>query len=250
MLKSGHLGKKNQTVTLMSWQHVFDYVRGEIAAGILTSLTARLVLAAVLGGLIGLERELKHRAAGLRTNLFICFGAAMFTLLSQKLAGVPADSARIAAQIIPGIGFIGAGSILHTRGLTTGLTSAATMFVVASVGMAAGGGHYVTAVFATFVVLVSLFVLGHLEETMNLKLLLTSYEVTGESVEQIANEVNRILESHHRLMQNVNSGSTGRHMRLQFDVEGCNREQAEMLRQFKASTVLQGVTSLGRVERE
>jgi putative Mg2+ transporter-C (MgtC) family protein len=232
------------------WTHAVEYVRGEIAAGVLTSLTARLVLAAILGGLIGLERELKHRAAGLRTNLFICFGAALYTLLSQRLAGIPADSARIAAQIIPGIGFIGAGSILHTRGLTTGITSAATLFVVAAVGMAAGGGHYVTAVFATFVVLISLFALGHLEETFNLKLLLSSYEVTGESVEQVSNEVNRILEGHHRLMQNVNSGSTGDHVRLQFDVEGCNREQQELLSQLKASSTFKTVTSLGLVERE
>jgi putative Mg2+ transporter-C (MgtC) family protein len=229
---------------------MIDYLRAEIASGVLMPLTARLVLAAILGGLIGLEREFKHRATGLRTNMFICFGAAMYTLLSQRLAGVPADSARIAAQIIPGIGFIGAGSILHTRGLTTGITSAATLFVVASVGMAAGGGHYVTATFATFVVLISQFVLGHLEETFNLKLLLTSYEATGESVEQISTEVNRILESHHRLMQNVNSGSTGDHVRLQFDVEGCNRDQKEMLREFKASTVLKSVTWLRHAERE
>lgn len=234
----------------MGWHHIVEYVQNQIAAGILSSLTARLVLAGILGGIIGLEREVKHRAAGLRTNIFICFGAAMYTLLSQKLAGVPADSARIAAQIIPGIGFIGAGSILHTRGLTTGLTSAATMFVVASVGMAAGGGHYVTAVFATLVVLVSLFLLGHLEETFNLKLLLTSYEVTGASLDEMSNEVNRILETHHRLMQNVGTGNTGRHMRMQFDVEGCNREQQQLLRELKASTVLQSAVSLGPVERE
>jgi len=234
----------------MSWQNITNYLQREIAAGVLTSLTARLVLAGVLGALIGLERELKHRAAGLRTNMFICFGAAMYTLLSEKLAGIPADSARIAAQIIPGIGFIGAGSILHTRGLTTGLTSAATLFVVASVGMAAGGGHYVTAVFATGVVLVSLFALGHLEETFNLKLLLTSYEVTGASLEAVSNEVNRILESHHRLMQNICSGNTGEHVRLQFDVEGCNRDQKLFLEQLKASKVLQSAASLGRVERE
>ncbi len=234
----------------MGWHRIVEYVREQIAAGILTSLTARLVLAGVLGGIIGLEREVKHRAAGLRTNMFICFGAAMYTLLSQKLAGVPADAARIAAQIIPGIGFIGAGSILHTRGLTTGLTSAATMFVVASVGMAAGGGHYLTAVFGTFVVLASLFLLGHLEETFNLKLLLNSYEVTGASIAEVSNEVNRILETHHRLMQNIESGSTGSHIRLQFDVEGCNREQKELLSELKASTVLRSAVSLGRVERE
>jgi len=89
-----------------------------------------------------------------------------------------------------------------------------------------------------------------LEETFNLKLLLSSYEVTGASVEEISNEVNRILEKYHRLMQNVSTGSTSQHIRLQFDVEGCNREQQEFLRLLKASTVLGSATSLGRVERE
>src|SRR5208283_3624124 len=199
-------------------------LRGEMTSGIVATSLARLVLAALLGGLIGLDRELKHRPAGLRTNMFICFGAALFTVLSDVLAGEhTGDHTRIAAQIIPGIGFIGAGSILHTRGLTTGLTSAATLFVVASVGMAAGGGLYLTAIFATATVLVAQFCLGHMEQTFNLKLLMSSYEVTGSSIEEISNEVNRILESHHRLMQNVLSGSTQQHIRLQFDVEGCNR---------------------------
>jgi putative Mg2+ transporter-C (MgtC) family protein len=234
----------------MIWQHFIDLLRGEMASGIVGSSLARLVLAAILGGIIGLERELNHRPTGLRTNMFICFGAALFTVLSAALAGVPSDAARIAAQIIPGIGFIGAGSILHTRGLTSGITSAATLFVVASIGMAAGGGLYLTAVFATGMVLLALLALGHLEETFNLKILLTSYEVTGASVEEIGNEVSRILEVHHRMMQNVNSARAGQHVRLQFDVDGRNREQKEFLRLLKASTVLGTVTCLGRVERE
>ena len=234
----------------MNWQHFVDLLHREMASGIVGSSISRLILAAILGGLIGLEREFKHRAAGLRTNMFICFGAAMFTLLSQRLAGVPSDSARIAAQIIPGIGFIGAGSILHMRGLATGLTTAATLFVVASVGMAAGGGLYLTAMFATGLVILALFALGHFEETFNIKLLMSSYEVTGASVEEISNEVNRILESHHRMMQNSLSGNTGQHVRLQFDVEGCNHEQKQLHQQLRASTVLGSVTSLGRVDHE
>src|SRR6266536_5758800 len=198
---------------------------------VLSTAIVRLAVAAILGGVIGLERELRHKPAGLRTNMFICFGSAMFTILSRQLAG-DADSARIAAQIIPGIGFIGAGSILHTRGRTTGLTTAATLFVVASVGMAAGGGLYLTAMFATGLVLLALFVLGHMEESFNLKLLMTSYEVTGDSIEEISNEVNRILEGYHRLMKNICSGNTGQHIRMQFDVEGCNREQKELLQQL------------------
>jgi putative Mg2+ transporter-C (MgtC) family protein len=234
----------------MDWQRLIEKMHNELASGVVSSSILRLLLAAILGGLIGLERQIKRRAAGLRTNMFICFGAALFTLLSRELAGVPSDAARIAAQIIPGIGFLGAGSILHTRGATSGITTAATIFVVASVGMAAGGGLYVTAMFATGMVLLALFTLGHLEETFNLKVVVSNFEVTGPSVETISNEVTRILEPHHRLMQNVSSASTGEHTRLQFDVEGCGRERQELLQQLKASSILQSATYLGLVERE
>jgi putative Mg2+ transporter-C (MgtC) family protein len=235
----------------MSWPHILSLMHGEMASGLLATSLVRLVLAAILGGIIGLERELKHRPAGLRTNMFICFGAAMFTILSDALAvRYLGDHTRVSAQIIPGIGFIGAGSILHMRGLTTGLTTASTLFVVASVGMATGGGLYLTAIFATLVVLIALFTLGHLEMTFNLKKLLNSYEVTGPSVDEITQEVNRILESKHRMMQNIVSGSTSQHVRLQFDVEGCNRDQREMLRDLKGSAVLGSVTWLGPVDVE
>jgi putative Mg2+ transporter-C (MgtC) family protein len=235
----------------MNWQHILDLLHGEMASGMIGSSLARLVLAAILGGLIGLERELRHQPAGLRTNMFICFGAALFTILSDVLAVEHlGDHTRISAQIIPGISFIGAGSILHTRGLTTGLTTASTLFVVASVGMATGGGLYLTAVFSTGLVLIALFSLGRLELTFNLKTLLTSYEVTGVSVEAITEEVNRILEHSHRMMQNVVSGTTGQHVRLQFDVSACNREQKELLRELKTSPVLGSVASLGPVELE
>ena len=114
----------------------------DLTQGLLSKTVLRLVLAALLGGVIGLERQIKHRPAGLRTNMFICFGAAMYTILSMQLADVfgVGDHTRIAAQIIPGIGFIGAGSILHAKNGVTGLTTAATLFVVASIGMACGGG--------------------------------------------------------------------------------------------------------------
>jgi putative Mg2+ transporter-C (MgtC) family protein len=235
----------------MNWQNIFDLLHREMATGIVTNSLARLAVAAILGGIIGLEREIRHRPAGLRTNMFICFGAAMFTILSDVLAVEHlGDHTRIAAQIIPGIGFIGAGSILHTRGLTSGLTTASTLFVVAGVGMATGGGLYLTAVFATGVILTALFSLGYLEQNLNLKTLLMTYEVKGTSVDEISQEVNRILEGEHRMMQNVVSGSTGQYIRLQFDVVGCHREQNELLRRLKASTVLGGVISLGPVELE
>ena len=212
----------------------------------------RLVLAAVLGGAIGLEREIKHRPAGLRTNLFICLGAAMFTLLSDALAvRYLGDHTRIAAQIIPGIGFIGAGSILHNRGsLVTGLTSAATLFVVASVGMAVGGGLYLTATFATGLILLCLFLLGNAEQRLNLKLALHSYEVTGRNADDIKAEVNAALECVHAIMENVQVAETRQHVRLQFDVEGTRQEQHQVLHALKHSPAFESVVPLGTVRPE
>jgi putative Mg2+ transporter-C (MgtC) family protein len=145
-------------------EHTLEVLRGELGS-MFASTIEGLVLAAILGGLIGLEREIHHKAAGLRTNMLICFGAAMFTILSNELAGrFGGDHVRIAAQIIPGIGFIGAGTILRERGSIMGLTSAATIFAAAAVGMAAGGGLYVTATFGTVVILVALTLFAKLEE--------------------------------------------------------------------------------------
>src|SRR5215472_1057457 len=158
-------------------QSSMSMLRSEMGT-VISSTLLRLLIAAILGGIIGLERQLRHKPAGLRTNIFICFGAAMFTVLSNQLAGsMGGDHTRVAAQIIPGIGFIGAGSILHSRGSVLGLTTAATLFVVASVGMAAGGGLYITAIFATLVILIALALLGRLEHHYAMKSMLVTYEV-------------------------------------------------------------------------
>ena len=211
----------------------------------------KLLLAALLGGLIGLEREAKHRPAGLRTNLFICVGAAMFTLLSRQLAGVPSDYTRIAAQIIPGIGFIGAGSIIHARGdLVTGITSAATLFVVASVGMAVGGGLYLTAIFATLLVLGVLSLLGFLERFINLKTMVYAYEVTGGSAEETTAQVNGVLEPLHFIMHNVQIAPTPRHVRVHFECEGTRKKQEQLLSGLRDSNAFESVTALGPVQAE
>jgi len=220
-------------------------------ATFLSSTIVRLVLAALLGGIIGLEREIKRRPAGLRTNMFICFGAAMFTILSDRLAGhFAGDHTRIAAQIIPGIGFIGAGSILHSRGSVTGLTTAATLFVVASIGMAAGGGEYLPAIFATLLILVALNLLGWFETRFGLKPLLMAYQVTGEKSEEIVGEVNKILEEERHMMESIQVGRTDDHFRVQFTVDATRQEHQALMDHFRRSPVLQGVESVHAPERE
>lgn len=131
-------------------------------------LARRLILAALLGGVLGFEREVRQKSAGLRTNMLIAIGAALFTIMSIEL-GQPegADPTRVAAQIVTGIGFLGAGAILRTDGGIHGLTTAATIWVNAAVGVAAGGGEYQLAFIATAVTLVVLLVLQPLERMVD-----------------------------------------------------------------------------------
>lgn len=133
-----------------------------------TELIQRLLLAALLGGILGFERELRQKTAGLRTNMLIAIGAALFTLMSREMAdGIGADPGRIAAQIVTGIGFLGAGAILRTGRGVHGLTTAATIWVNAAIGVAVGGGEYSLAFIATAVTLAVLLVLHPLERWMD-----------------------------------------------------------------------------------
>jgi putative Mg2+ transporter-C (MgtC) family protein len=118
----------------------------------------RLALAGVLGGLIGLERELRERGAGLRTHLLVAVGAALFTIAgAYGFGGVRVDPTRVAAQIVTGVGFLGAGAIIRQGFSVRGLTTAATLWVVAAVGLAAGAGYYSGAVITTALVLLALW---------------------------------------------------------------------------------------------
>jgi putative Mg2+ transporter-C (MgtC) family protein len=126
-------------------------------------LFLQLCLATLFGGAIGLERELGGKPAGLRTNILICLGSVLYTKLSVAMAAGNADPTRIAAQIVTGVGFIGAGTILHARGAVVGLTSAATIWVVAAIGVALGSASYWEAAGTTLLVLLVLQGLGRVE---------------------------------------------------------------------------------------
>src|SRR5580704_6534448 len=136
-------------------------------------LICRLVLAAALGSVIGAERERLTWAAGLRTHMLVCVGASLFMIVSafgfSDVLGTPnvvLDPSRIAAQVVSGIGFLGAGSILLRGEVVRGLTTAASLWTVAAIGLAVGGGLYIEAVAATVVILIILAGIKPLEEMM------------------------------------------------------------------------------------
>jgi putative Mg2+ transporter-C (MgtC) family protein len=123
------------------------------------SIPIKLIVAVLLGGIIGLEREIHDKPAGLRANILICVGSTLFMSISTAFGDT-----RIGAQIITGIGFLGAGSVLHSHGFVVGLTTAATIWVVAGVGMALGSGMYTVALFTTAISLVTLYFLTFIED--------------------------------------------------------------------------------------
>ena len=126
-----------------------------------------VVLAAVFGAVVGIEREFKQKAAGLRTNVLICVGAAVFTIISRKMGAEDNQSiTRIAAQIVTGVGFLGAGAIIRDRAGILGLTTATTIWLVASIGMACGAGYYKLALATTVIVISVLIGLSYLERAV------------------------------------------------------------------------------------
>jgi len=195
------------------------------------TIIVRLLLAAALGGVVGLERQLRRKPAGLRTNMFICMGSALFTLLSAEIArrfGDPSPT-RIVSNLIPGIGFIGAGAIIRERGSVVGLTTAATVFVVASVGMAVGAGLYMTSVFAGLLILVALSALGWIEDRFSLKTRLMTFRVTTPHMEEVMARTHQLLAEMKVSMQHFQVFRVGQDFVLEFDVEVSHTQQHEII---------------------
>jgi putative Mg2+ transporter-C (MgtC) family protein len=211
----------------------------------------RLLLAAALGCAVGIDREYHHRPSGVRTNVLICFGAAMFTFLSPIIAGATGNNlGQVASNIVQGIGFLGAGLILHNRDRVSGLTSAATVWAVASIGMACGAGLYVPAIFATVLVLIVLELIRILEFRTNLKLYSMTYEVRGEDPERMSIALLHVMDRESRQLTEVVSEPIGLLQRLSFDVTGTRRLHLRLLTELKACPAVDEVLAYRDPEDE
>ena len=153
----------------------------------------RIVAAVVLGGLIGLERELRDKPAGFRTILLICVGACVFTMISALAGGPDSQHTRIAAQIVTGIGFLGAGAILRDRASIVGLTTAATIWSAAAVGMAAGFGQIGLAALGAVVILVVLFLFDFVEDWIGDLRDTQEYRIVAENKDDTLDRVRAMI---------------------------------------------------------
>lgn len=216
-----------------------------------TGTAARLLTACLLGGIVGIERERRHKAAGLRTNLLLCLGCAFFTLLSAVLAGDGnPDKGRVASNIVQGIGFLGAGIILHTRDRVVGLTSAATVFVVASIGMACGAGLYIEAVLATVVALFALAVVGYMESRAGWKHITMLYEIRGTDRKAISIAVLSVLDRMQIHLNVLERESMDGFERMTFSVSTSRSHHLELIRDLRSANAASQVVVFHDIEEE
>ena len=178
----------------------------------------KALLAIACGGLIGVEREIKSKPAGFRTNILICLGSMLFMWLSTQVAmvvatGRPADPGRIAAQVVAGIGFLGAGTIIQSRGRITGLISAAMIWVVSAVGMTIGAGYSIIGVMTTGLVLMVLVGLGLVERRMFRRCIFNDLQIAFDDDHgKTRREIEHALRSLERPMESFNIRRAGDHL--------------------------------------
>lgn len=228
---------------MVAWEagHALSFDRLE-QWGLTGTVALRLLLACALGGAVGIDREYHHKASGVRTNLLICFAAALFTYLSPLIAGeLSTSKGQVASNIVQGVGFLGAGLILHNRNRISGLTSAATVFAVAAVGMACGAGLYLPAVFATVLVLLSLEAVGALETQTNLKLQNRIYEVRGTDGDALMLAVLHVMDSEQRRLETVERDTIGGLVRASFNVMATLRGHKRLKSLLSESPQIQSV---------
>ena len=212
---------------------------------------ARLVMASLLGGAIGLEREWRHKASGLRTNMLMCLACALFTVMSIVMAGaLTPNKSQIASNIVQGVGFLGAGLILHTRSQVLGLTSAATVFTVAGIGMACGAGLYMEAIAATLIVLVSLQFIGIMEHNLPWKQSVLLYDVRGQDKTFMFAAILEVMDRYRLRMSVVERDSFGAIERVTFTVTATRLKHDALLADLKSCDLTDQVIAFPDVDQD
>lgn len=197
----------------------------------LSTVSYRLLWAALLGSAIGFERGVRKRPAGMRTSLCICVGSALFTILSSEIAKLTGDASttRIASNIVQGIGFLGAGVILRERGSIVGMTTASAIFAEAAIGMGAGAGLYRVSGIASIIVLFALTALIYVETALKLKCRYMLFRVTTGNAVDMVPEVHRIFKEQDIKLDNFQVNITGEKHIIQFDADVTQRQQGHVL---------------------
>jgi putative Mg2+ transporter-C (MgtC) family protein len=217
---------------------------------LLINSVVKLGVAAVLGGIVGLEREVRRKPAGLRTNVLICSASALIMIISEMvpLGRGFGDPGRIAAQVVTGIGFLGAGAIVQSRGSVIGLTTGASIFMVAAIGLAVGAGYWIPATVATAIAVLSLWALSWLEKLLQTKARLFHYVLTTQSLPEMLTRLDGLLDEFGLAMEEVSFERRSDGFQIAFGVSTVAERNKELRNRLLQ---LDGVTKVAaRGERE
>jgi putative Mg2+ transporter-C (MgtC) family protein len=204
----------------------------------------KLLAAAIAGGIIGLERETHDKPAGFRTNILICLGAALFTVMSLRISGAETERTRIAAQIVTGVGFLGAGAIIRSGGNVIGLTTAATIWLVASVGMAFGAGHFLLGSVVTVLATAVLFGLESFEGLIARWRTVATFELELPTTEDANDVTQRAAHDAHVRIKYLAISRTGQTLTGRLTVVGPAQKLEALERTFLQHTAIRAVKRL------
>lgn len=193
----------------------------------------KLLLALLVGGLIGAEREFRDKAAGFRTLIFICLGAALFTIFSAKIGG-PDDATRIAANIVSGVGFLGAGVIMRDTGRVVGLTTAAMIWLTAALGMGIGGGYYALSLGAAGLVLLVLLVFPTLEGAIDNAREQRTYEIVCAVNLDKVEQIRTLLREYGLRVRQERQAKVGGETHCAWDTVGKPQNHERLVKQLTA----------------
>lgn len=213
----------------------------------LSEYVTRLLIALLIGGAIGLEREFKGKPAGMRTNMLICVGSCLIMILSIEIARTAArtaDPGRIAAQVVTGIGFLGAGTIIRSRFHIVGLTTAATIWALSALGLAIGAGFLLLSAIVAFLITVTLIFIGYIEKRLETKRSYHVVQVTLERGEGIIRDVMALFTAMGLSSEALEIIRSGEIWRATFEYASSHEKHRELVERLSGNPGVRGVTEL------
>ena len=211
------------------------------------SYLSRLVIALLIGGAVGLEREFKGKPAGMRTNMLICVGSCLIMIISIEIARTAvqtSDPGRIAAQVVTGIGFLGAGTIIRSRFHIVGLTTAATIWALSAIGLAVGAGYLLLAAVAALLITITLIFIGYIEARLQTKRSYHVVQVTLDRGEGVIREIMTLFAGMSVSSEALEVTRSGELWRATFEYASSHEKHRELVEKLSASPGVKGVTEL------
>ncbi len=213
----------------------------------LSEYVMRLVVALLIGGAIGLEREFKGKPAGMRTNMLICVGSCLIMILSIEIARSSAriaDPGRIASQVVAGIGFLGAGTIMRSRFHVAGLTTAATIWALSAIGLAIGAGYLLLSVIVAFLITVTLVFIGYVEGRLDMKRSYHVVQVNLERGEGVIREVMVLFAAMKLSSEALEIARSGDIWQATFEYASTHERHCELVQKLSACPGVRGVIEM------